>query len=114
MGSFCRNTSQTTYPTMKVSGAVKKVLEKINNILTSEKKQKLAELDNHANNENFLNEPFEEEIEENLQNELREARLAFMLALSPSSEQTELNLSLNSSVSVTVISGCQQALPQHG
>ena len=99
---------------MKLSHTIKKVLEKINNYLARESKQKLAQLDRHVAKDNFLNESFEDEIEENLANELvEEARLAFLLASSPSCCQGRLHLQLASGASLTVISGCQQAGPQH-
>jgi DNA-directed RNA polymerase specialized sigma24 family protein len=98
---------------MKVAITVKKVLEKINKFLTREKRQKLAQLDRHVAKENFLNESFEEEIEENLQNEQAEARLALMLATAPAAERTCLLLHLGPGLTVSVVSGCQRAGPQH-
>ena len=92
---------------MKITSAVKKVLKKLNSLIKKEKKLAKMEQDN------FLNESFEEEIEENLQNELLEAKLALMLAMAAPCERINLRLQVSSSV-VNIVSGCQQAQPQHG
>ena len=93
---------------MKLTAAVKKVLRKLNGIIKKEKKLAKMEQDN------FLNESFEEEIEENLQNELLEAKLALLLALAPPCHRLNLRLQVSSSSSINIVSGCQQAQPQHG
>merc|ERR1712018_758875 len=85
----------------------KKVLKKLNSLIKKEKK--LAEMEQ----DNFLNESFEEEIEENLQNELLEAKLALMLAMAAPCERMNLRLQVSNST-VNIVSGCQQAQPQHG
>merc|ERR1712080_304839 len=114
MGSLRLSSRQQLHSNMKLTYTVKKVLEKINNTLAKERKHKFAQLDQHVATDNFLNESFEEEIEDNLRNEQLEARLAHLLAVSPSSEQTRLRLEIVSNVTVSVISGCQQAAPQQG
>lgn len=92
---------------MKITSAVKKVLKKLNSLIKKEKK--LAEMEQ----DNFLNESFEEEIEENLQNELLEAKLALVLAMAAPCERMNLRLQVSSST-VNIVSGCQQAQPQYG
>ena len=94
---------------MKITSAVKKVLKKLNSLIKKEKK--LAEMEQ----DNFLNESYEEEIEENLQNELLEAKLAWLLAMAPPCQRANLCLQVSPSfLAVNVVSGCQQAQPQHG
>ena len=94
---------------MKLTAAVKKVLRKLNGMIKKEKKLAKMEQDN------FLNESFEEEIEENLQNELLEAKLALLLAMAPPCHRLNLTLQVSSSFfPVNIVSGCQQAQPQHG
>ena len=94
---------------MKLTAAVKKALRKLNGMIKKEKKLAKMEQDN------FLNESFEEEIEENLQNELLEAKLALLVAMAPSCHRVNLTLQVSSAFfPVNIVSGCQQAQPQHG
>merc|ERR1712109_164967 len=83
--------SQRQHVTMKITSAVKKVLKKLNSLIKKEKKLAKMEQDN------FLNESFEEEIEENLQNELLEAKLALVLAMAAPCERINLRLQVSSS-----------------
>ena len=92
---------------MKLTAAVKKVLRKLNSMIKNEKMKKMER-------DNFLNESFEEEIEENLQNELLEAKLAVLLAMAPPCQRVNLTLQISSNSFVNIVSGCQQAQPQHG
>ena len=92
---------------MKLTAAVKKVLRKLNSMIKNEKMKKMER-------DNFLNESFEEEIEENLQNELLEAKLAVLLAMAPPCQRVNLTLQISSTSFLNIVSGCQQAQPQHG
>ena len=76
---------------MKLTAAVKKVLRKLNSMIKTEKKLAKMEQDN------FLNESYEEEIEENLQNELLEAKLAWLLAMAPPCPRANLCLQVSPS-----------------
>ena len=99
---------------MRVAAVIKKMIVTFNNLINKEKREKLAKEDKHTKNDNTLNESFEEEIEENLYNELVEARLALVLAMAPSCEQARLRILLGSSIELSVVSGCQQASAQEG
>merc|ERR1711971_966991 len=110
MGSLSLTLATTTYTSiaMKLTAAVKKALRKLNGMIKKEKKLAKMEQDN------FLNESFEEEIEENLQNEL-EAKLALLVAMAPPCHRVNLTLQVSSAFfPVNIVSGCQQAQPQHG
>ena len=58
------------------------------------------------------NKTFNREMEDNAINEALEAKLALMIAQSPSSQQINLRLELPEFGSVSVYSGCQVAGPQ--
>merc|ERR1712130_55217 len=85
----CRRLSLRLHITMKLTAAVKKVLRKLNSMIKNEKMKKMER-------DNFLNESFEEEIEENLQNELLEAKLVVLLAMAPPCQRVNLSMAENS------------------
>ena len=65
-----------------------------------------------AEEDNNINESNQDIIAENLLNEALEAKLAYLIASSPSSPPSTMPVTISSGTSLSFYSGCQTAGPQ--
>ena len=88
---------------------IKKIALKLKNLLRNNKLSKPHQV---AELENSLNESNQDIIVENLRNEAIEAKLAYMIASTPSSSPSMMCVTISSGTSLSFYSGCQTAGPQ--
>ena len=88
---------------------IKKFAIKLKNLLRNNKLSKPCEVAEEENNRNESNQDI---IAENLLNEALEAKLAYLIASSPSSTPSTVSVTISSGTSLYFSSGCQTAGPQ--
>ena len=88
---------------------IKKIALKLKNFLINTKLSKPNEV---AEEENTINESNQDIIAENKLNEAIEAKLAYLIASSPSSSPSTMSVTISPGTSLSFYSGCQTAEPQ--